>query len=170
MNHPTQAITRLISGDLSGPDATALHAHLRQCPTCRAHYDRIEALEVRLRAVPRLPTPPDLVVQVQARIAQTPARSARQPWLVPVLVLLAGMLVTAASFDSLLLVSESTAQLPGWSDINGWLVWFNLFSVQLEASLVVGTCLLAAGSVLVVLRLLAHDWVPASNGIRRRVA
>jgi hypothetical protein len=151
MKHPTNELVRLIGGDLPLSDATPVREHLHRCIVCQAEYDRLEALEAQLHALPRLIPAPDFVAQVQTRIAHAPARLARPRWWVPALAMLIGALVLVPSGNDLLAVlGASTASLPVWSDLNGWLFWLQQLGMHVTLALIVGGCVLTVGCLLVI--------------------
>lgn len=148
MKHPSDELARLISGDLREPRASAVRAHVRECAHCQAAYDRLEAVEVRLRALPRLAPPPDFMLHLQARIAQAPPAPVRsRPW-APLGAFFIGVLALALSFGDLQRLFN--AALPSWTDLNGWWALLQQSSADISVTLAVGMCALAVGCVLLV--------------------
>jgi predicted anti-sigma-YlaC factor YlaD len=59
-----------LDGRLEGSEATSLETHLRTCSTCRAEWDRLQALDSLLAAAPMVPPPLRVRVQVMARLSR----------------------------------------------------------------------------------------------------
>jgi hypothetical protein len=77
-------LSRLMDGRLSERDATTVTAHLRDCPICRRHRDRLAAVNADLGSLNELPAPSRLEARVAARWLQeqtagTPGCSALPP-------------------------------------------------------------------------------------------
>ncbi len=71
-----------LDGKLAASDATRLQAHLRDCPLCRAEWERMQALDDLLRAAPMVQPPVRLRVMVMARLERREqARQAVFGWI-----------------------------------------------------------------------------------------
>ena len=163
MKHPTHELMRLLSGDLHGSPAETVRTHLRHCSICQSEYDRLEALERRLHALPRLVPPRDFVQQVQTRIAHVPPLPARPHWRLPLLALLVGLAITALSLGDVALLVDGVA-LPAWSDMNGWVAWLDHLSMQLTLTLTIGMCALTVGCLLLIRSITGLIIPPATPG------
>jgi anti-sigma factor RsiW len=70
-----QLITAAVDGELSAVEARAFRRLLDTTPQARALYAKLQADSVRVRALPQVAPPANLVAKVMARVADTPAPS-----------------------------------------------------------------------------------------------
>lgn len=62
-------------GILSAPESDRIRAHLKQCETCRAEYQRFSVTVKSMRSLPEVPAPTDFVYKLRERISKSEA-----PW------------------------------------------------------------------------------------------
>ena len=82
--HPTEALSAYLDGELAPARRAALAAHLRACPECSAVVEELRAVTVRARQLPDLPLARDLWPEIEQRLAEPlpeRARDAERPGL-----------------------------------------------------------------------------------------
>jgi len=85
-DHPCEALSALVDGELQAGERAAVEAHLAACPVCRALKDDVELLQRAVAAEPPPPVPTDLAARIRGRLAERAPASAipvTRPWWAP---------------------------------------------------------------------------------------
>lgn len=75
-DHPGDLLSAHIDGELPGPAARQVEAHLVQCGACSAEVDALADARRRLRELPPVPAPPGLVTRLVERRRHSSRRGA----------------------------------------------------------------------------------------------
>ncbi|MDZ7385627.1 MAG: zf-HC2 domain-containing protein [candidate division KSB1 bacterium] len=65
--HPGALLDAYLDGELSRRERLQVEAHVRTCPRCRAELDGHRQLHAKLRTLPVLSCPEEVIARVQAR-------------------------------------------------------------------------------------------------------
>ncbi|MDZ7338438.1 MAG: zf-HC2 domain-containing protein [candidate division KSB1 bacterium] len=65
--HPGALLDAYLDGELSRRERRQVEAHVRTCPRCRATLDGHRQLHAKLRTIPVLSCPEEVIARVQAR-------------------------------------------------------------------------------------------------------
>jgi len=65
-----ELISAYLDGELSGEEAAAVQAHVSSCPACREDMDSLHAAKSLLARAPRRAMPPELVAELERRLAR----------------------------------------------------------------------------------------------------
>jgi hypothetical protein len=78
-DHPCEALSALVDGELPAAESAAVEAHLLACPVCRALKEDVMRLDQALAAETPPPVPADLAARIRGRLeARAPRR--RPAW------------------------------------------------------------------------------------------
>ena len=93
----SELISAYIDGELSGEEAQAPREHISSCPSCREEHAGLRAAKSLLARAPRRAMPPELVAQIEGRLARPWWKQALDRVLTPMPVLVpAGACAAAA--------------------------------------------------------------------------
>ena len=79
-DHPTEALSAFLDGELSGPEAVELERHLAECAACTALLGDLRRLSEASRAEELPPMPGDLSGRIMERLEAPPVSRATRPW------------------------------------------------------------------------------------------
>ena len=65
-----ELISAYLDGELSGEEAQAVREHISSCPSCREEHACLRATKSLLARAPRRAMPPELVAQIESRLAR----------------------------------------------------------------------------------------------------
>jgi putative zinc finger protein len=83
-DHPCEALSALVDGELEAGERAAVEAHLAACLICRALKDDVELLDRAVAAEPPPPVPADLAARIRGRLAGgASAPAVARPWWAP---------------------------------------------------------------------------------------
>ncbi len=66
----SELISAYLDGELSGEEAQALREHISSCSSCREEHSSLRATKSFLARAPRRAMPPELVSQIESRLAR----------------------------------------------------------------------------------------------------
>jgi len=78
-DHPCEALSALVDGELNGGERAAIEAHLAECAPCRALKDDFEVLGGAVAAEAPPEVPADLAARIRGRLGERPA-ARHQAW------------------------------------------------------------------------------------------
>ena len=167
MTHSDELLRRYLDGELTLRDAARLNEHLSACARCRSRLAALERIVARLADLEQLAPAPDFAARVAARLAAQPRQRRARPWYPALLCALAGLLGVIAAVD------ETFALAGGLiATMNSVLDWLlapfgadaglgfgrtDWLGAGVQPALVVGLCLLALASALVLRQSLASQ-------------
>ncbi|MCX5796477.1 MAG: anti-sigma factor [Elusimicrobia bacterium] len=92
-----ELISAYLDGELCGEEAEAVQSHIASCPSCREEHASLRAAKSLLARAPRRAMPPELVAQIEGRLARPLWRQVLDRLLPPMPVLVpAGACAAAA--------------------------------------------------------------------------
>ena len=65
-----ELISAYLDGELSDEEAQALRKHISSCPSCREEHASLRATKSLLACAPRRAMPPELVAEIECRLAR----------------------------------------------------------------------------------------------------
>jgi len=92
-----ELISAYLDGELSAEEAGAVQEHISSCPSCREEHSALRTAKSLLTRAPRRAMPPELVAQLERRLARPLWRQVLDRLLPPVRILVpAGALAATA--------------------------------------------------------------------------